>query len=90
MPVLCLPTIIFLIISLASVLASTARGAMLSVTAGQVITLGAMAAVMELLCRAGYARVAWGLLAFLVFAPLVVMFPLLALLLLVLWLVYRR
>lgn len=88
---LCLPTIIFLVLALGSILATTAAtGNVMASVASQAITLLTMAAVVELLCRNGYKTVAWWVVAFLVVAPIAIMFPLLAILGALLWLILVR
>jgi len=91
MIVLCLPTIIFLVLAIGSILASTTgTGNVVASVASQAITLATMAAVIELLCRYGYKTIAWWVVAFLVLAPVAIMFPLLALLAAFLWFIMVR
>lgn len=88
---LCLPTIIFLVLALGSILATTAgTGNVMASVASQAITLATMGAVIELLCRYGYKNIAWWVVAFLVLAPVAIMFPLLALLGVALWFLMVR
>lgn len=88
---LCLPTILFLVLAVGSILATTAAtGNVMAAVASQAITLATMAAVIELLCRYGYRNIAWWVVAFLVVAPIAIMFPLLAILGAILWLIMVR
>lgn len=78
-------------LALGSILATTAAtGNVMASVASQAITLLTMAAVVELLCRYGYKTVAWWVVAFLVVAPIAIMFPLLAILGALLWLILVR
>jgi len=86
-----MPTLIFVVLSLGSIIStSVGTGSMGYALASQMVTLAAFAGVLEMLCRYGYSQLAWALIAFMLLAPLVMLFPLLAVLMLVLWVVFLR
>jgi hypothetical protein len=74
---LCLPTILYLVIAVGSVLLALVSPMASVATVGpRVVMMGTMAVLLEVLCRYGYKRVAWVILALMFVLPMVLMFPL--------------
>lgn len=87
---LCMPTMIYLVLAIGSILFSMVAGVGGMPLISQLVMFAPIAVILEMLCRYKYVNVAWFILSFLLLAPMMITSPLLGMLLVVLWLVYMR
>jgi hypothetical protein len=74
---LCLPTILYLVVAVGSLLLALATPVQsMGTILPRAVMMGTMAVLLEVLCRYGYKRVAWVILALMFVLPMVLMFPL--------------
>lgn len=74
---LCLPTILYLVVAVGSLLLALATPVQsMGTILPRAVMMGTMAVLLEVLCRYGYKRVAWVILALMFVLPMVFMFPL--------------
>lgn len=80
---LCLPTILYLVLAVGSLLAALATPIeSMGTILPRAVVMGTMAVLLEVLCRYGYKRVSWFILFLMFLLPVILMFPLVVLIVL--------